>query len=261
MYAKPNPSETDGGCDLESREFAKSFRAFRTEPGRVSSWVDRMLKAAERAKEARWLDVGCGMGRFATPLAGAGIQVIGVDRSVEMIRRALLGSRGTGLWFLSADGCRLPFRSESFGCALISMVLEHVEDRTRLLAEVARVLTHRCVLLVRTCSETDLDETTWYRFFPEALRREKERMPSISQLHEMLSQLGFGEMQLKRYVDVQRIPVATFLAKLKAKAYTMLWQLSADDFEDCLARAERDLGATADTDEVISASMLAWTRD
>jgi SAM-dependent methyltransferase len=61
------------------------------------------------------LELGCGTGRVAVPVARGGARVVAVDRSTEMLarararaRRARLGSR---LTFLRADICQLPFSS------------------------------------------------------------------------------------------------------------------------------------------------------
>lgn len=60
-----------------------------------------------------------------------------------------------------------------------------------------------------------------------------------------------------RYSDVQRVSVALFWAKLRAKADTMLWQLDTDEFEPRLTRAERDVEGSAEMEETIAASVLA----
>src|SRR5262245_11397040 len=64
----------------------------------------------------RVLELGCGTGRVTIPLLRAGCEVVGVDRSVEMLKR-LRGSRyvrSRGATLVRADIRELPFRPDTF---------------------------------------------------------------------------------------------------------------------------------------------------
>jgi len=80
----------------------------------------------------RSLDVGCGVGDFLRYRPGT----VGVDvnpRTVEYCR-----SLGLDAHLMAPD--RLPFDAAAFDSALLDNVLEHIEDRGPLLAELRRVL-------------------------------------------------------------------------------------------------------------------------
>jgi ubiquinone/menaquinone biosynthesis C-methylase UbiE len=74
------------------------------------------------------LELGCGTGRIAIPLARAGVPLVGVDRSSPMLERAAtraarLSSGGrrlrkARLALVRADIRRLPFASAGFGCVI-----------------------------------------------------------------------------------------------------------------------------------------------
>jgi len=100
------------------------------------------------------LELGCGTGRISLPLARAGHQVIGVDRSAPMLRRAARRpirrsadrakrSRGS-LSLIRGDIRTLPFRDASFSMVLapygILQSLVRERDLARTLSAVARVL-------------------------------------------------------------------------------------------------------------------------
>lgn len=77
--------------------------------------------AAERARHVgrpRLLDLGCGAGRNAVPLANAGWEVVGIDNSAPMVAAAATrrsGVQGTGRVRLAhAVASRLPFASGVF---------------------------------------------------------------------------------------------------------------------------------------------------
>ena len=84
----------------------------------------------------RVLDVGCGDGRVMRSLKESACEPFGVDVSSELLGSALehgpvIRGQLPGLTFLAPD---------SFDCALVSLVLEHIEDHKMLLVELARVV-------------------------------------------------------------------------------------------------------------------------
>jgi SAM-dependent methyltransferase len=100
------------------------------------------------------LDVPCGFGRHAVPLAGAGYRVVGVDRSsvlLEEAARRAVGERWPKL--VRADYRELPFPDASFDAAvnLFSSLgyLGDAED-TSALAEIGRVLRPGARLVIET---------------------------------------------------------------------------------------------------------------
>lgn len=70
-----------------------------------------LIDALELKPGARVLDVGCGPGRHSRALRESGIEVVGVDISLDFLRAA-----GEGEW-VRADARRLPFVRNSFDAA------------------------------------------------------------------------------------------------------------------------------------------------
>jgi ubiquinone/menaquinone biosynthesis C-methylase UbiE len=97
------------------------------------------------------LDVACGFGRHAVPLAAAGFAVTGVDRSRALLEEAR--RRSDVPRFVEADYRELPFADESFDAALnlyTSLGYLGDEEDTRVLGEIARVLRPGARLVVET---------------------------------------------------------------------------------------------------------------
>jgi ubiquinone/menaquinone biosynthesis C-methylase UbiE len=100
------------------------------------------------------LDVPCGYGRHAVPLAAAGYRVTGVDRSVVLLDEARRRA-GHGRWpkLARADYRELPFPDASFDAALNLFsslgYLGDAEDE-RVLAEIRRVLRPGGRLVIET---------------------------------------------------------------------------------------------------------------
>jgi ubiquinone/menaquinone biosynthesis C-methylase UbiE len=107
------------------------------------------------------LDVPCGFGRHSIPLAAAGYQVTGVDRSQVLIDEA--ARRGPEPEFVQADYRELPFPDDSFDAALnmfSSLGYLGDDEDTRALTEIRRVLRPGARLVIET-NHRDLLVTRW----------------------------------------------------------------------------------------------------
>jgi SAM-dependent methyltransferase len=126
--------------------------------------------AAETARAARWLDLGCGhdflppfvnQSSLHAPLANR--TIVGIDAD----GRALANHRGL-TYRVRGDIQRLPFRTASFDLATANMVVEHVEHPALLFDEVARVLRPGGRLLLHT-PNADGYTTRLTRLVPDRL--------------------------------------------------------------------------------------------
>ncbi len=91
----------------------------------------RWTFAAERfIRQGPVLDVGCGAGRLLARLAGQGIEVIGVDKSPQMVQAAqryLHRKQETGI-VICADARRLPLPDESIGTIINTFATSYVKE-------------------------------------------------------------------------------------------------------------------------------------
>jgi len=88
------------------------------------------------------LELGSGTGRVTVPLARAGIDIIGIDLSAQMLARSTKASRSTRL--VRGDIRALPFRNRSFSAVIapygVLQSLTRSRDLTAALKSIARVL-------------------------------------------------------------------------------------------------------------------------
>lgn len=101
------------------------------------------------------LDVGCGFGRHAVPLAAEGFRVTGVDRSATLLdeARRRAGDGGVSPALVGADYRELPFADATFDAAInlyTSIGFLGDEEDAKVLAEIARVLRPGGKLVVET---------------------------------------------------------------------------------------------------------------
>ena len=99
------------------------------------------------------LELGCGTGRVSLPLARAGVDLVGIDRSAPMLARAVARARKSAInpqsaarnpQFIRGDIRALPFRAGSFAAVIapygILQSLIRPRDLASTLASVARVV-------------------------------------------------------------------------------------------------------------------------
>ncbi|HEV2871506.1 MAG TPA: class I SAM-dependent methyltransferase [Actinomycetota bacterium] len=112
---------------------------------RTAAEVNGVVGQLGLAPGTRLLDLCCGPGRHAVPLAQLGYRVTGLDLSRPLLARAAAAA-GAGLTvgLVAADMRRLPFADGSFDAVLnLFNAFGYLEDETQdelVLAEVARVL-------------------------------------------------------------------------------------------------------------------------
>jgi 2-polyprenyl-6-hydroxyphenyl methylase/3-demethylubiquinone-9 3-methyltransferase len=144
---------------------------------RASEWWDpasRHFRSLRSVNEARlgllleWLggpsalrgatvvDLGCGGGFLAEPLAKLGARVIGCDLSGASLRagRAHAQDGAATIIYAQADLRRAPMRDRCADLVLLADTIEHVEQPQAALAEAARLLKPGGRLYVNTISRT-----------------------------------------------------------------------------------------------------------
>ncbi|MBW2268252.1 MAG: class I SAM-dependent methyltransferase [Deltaproteobacteria bacterium] len=100
--------------------------------------------AEARLPAGRTLDLGCGSGYGTAALAARRTPLVGLDRI-----RPDAANRGAAS-FVRADLHGIPLRAESFELIVSFQVIEHLEDATRYLEAIARLLTPGGTALITT---------------------------------------------------------------------------------------------------------------
>jgi ubiquinone/menaquinone biosynthesis C-methylase UbiE len=100
------------------------------------------LMGFDKFRDARLLEIGCGMGTDLLQFARGGARCTGIDltpRSIEITRHRFRLYDAGGAFMIS-DGEHLPIRDESFDVVYSNGVLHHTPDTAGAIREVHRVL-------------------------------------------------------------------------------------------------------------------------
>ncbi len=158
---------------------------------------DRVLDETARHAQkhgGRLLDIGCGTGNLSARLAFAGLSVVGVDQSLEMLVQAkkklpkVLFHQGT---FLS-----LPFEQASFDTITASYAFHHCDAQERPLAvrEMKRVLRRQGrIVLTDLMFEHALERREYEQHctMQQKAELEDEFFTTVEELTQIFSQEGF----------------------------------------------------------------------
>ena len=172
------------------------------------------------------LDVPCGFGRHAVPLARAGYRVTGVDRSKVLLEEARRRA-GHERWpkLVAADYRELPFADASFDAAVnlfSSLGYLGDEEDTRVLGQIRRVLRPGARLVVELMHRDFLvkrfAEQTWRLLGEGRLLLEQRTFDAAAGIAQTTQTLidGGGERESRTFSV--RVYTATELLAMLARA-------------------------------------------
>ena len=121
-----------------------------------TDWLLGVLRAQFGDQPLTVLDVGCGGGLLANPLALAGHTVTGVDLSPDSLAVARRHDATRSVTYLEQDARRLAFPDQQFEVVCMMDFLEHLEERDEAIREAARVLRPGGWLFFHTFNRTPL---------------------------------------------------------------------------------------------------------
>jgi len=102
----------------------------------------------------RALDVGCGAGLLAEPLARLGAEVTGLDAAAENVAVAAAHAQGAGLPITYRHGELSALEAAPFELVTCMEVIEHVADKPAFVAQLARHLAPGGLLVLSTPNRT-----------------------------------------------------------------------------------------------------------
>lgn len=135
----PCGAEYDREHELGTREFFDEIERHRY--SEYGGWMPRLM-GFQNFRDARLLEVGCGMGTDLLQFSRGGARCVGIDltpRSIEITQHRFNLYDADGAFMIS-DGEHLPFRDESFDVVYSNGVLHHTPDTEGAIREVHRVL-------------------------------------------------------------------------------------------------------------------------
>jgi SAM-dependent methyltransferase len=197
----------------------------------IDLWLGLVSRYARLQDGARVLDLGCGTGRFAIPMARRfGYRVTGADSSGEMLARAQEKDTDGLVHWDRQDAQNLTYDDGVFDIVFMSHLLHHLISPIAVLKECRRVLTESGVVANRYGSIEQIRDDVEHRFFPEALAFDEKRTPCANQVERWMKEAGFSTVVT---VDVVQQTFETAEARLTAarvKSISVLTLISPEAY-------------------------------
>jgi 2-polyprenyl-6-hydroxyphenyl methylase/3-demethylubiquinone-9 3-methyltransferase len=134
---------------------AHAIALLRAETPTRLAYVRAALVREGVLRGARILDVGCGGGLLANPLAAEGYRVKGIDRSAPSLEAARMRiPQGAEATYAVGDALALAEPPEAYDAVLMMDLLEHLEEPSRALSEASRALKPGGILVFHTFNRT-----------------------------------------------------------------------------------------------------------
>lgn len=141
----------------------------------VRDWIDQRWQIDERSRlpleEKTALDVGCGAGLLAEPLARLGAKVTAIDAAPELIEVARAHAKKMGLE-IDYRATTIEEIEGQFDLITCMEVIEHVADPAAFLRSIAQRLTPNGLLILSTPNQT-----SWSRLMMITLGEGLGRIP------------------------------------------------------------------------------------
>jgi ubiquinone/menaquinone biosynthesis C-methylase UbiE len=176
-------------------------------------WQTKIAMEGKLGPGKRFVDLGCGTGRWTIPIARrTSCEAVGLDSSEAMLAKARAKDAGGLVTWVQGDCEKLetpppyppsPYTErgaqwrESFDCALMSLMMHHLEDHLGTLRGVFRVLRPGGVFLIRQGTLEDILRDPMHRFFPEAVTIDRKRTPFRSEIERWLDEAGFNPVKVE----------------------------------------------------------------
>lgn len=219
----------------------------RSLPDRLMQRLVAML-VAELPRDGRCLEIGVGTGRIALPLIERGIKVVGVDISVEMLRR-YVEKAPPNIEVAVADATHLPFADRTFTSAIASHVLHLIPGWETALDELVRVLAPGGVLLASRNADpaAEWQNLVRRRFYEEA--GDPPWPPGMNRIDELDLEMSARRATIRKLDDVHNdkwLSIADVLDLLEKGVYAACWSIDQQTRSRAAAAtkqwASRELG-------------------
>lgn len=199
-YKKKFYRDAAVAADYDQHRFVTPGRQRRN----IRKWTAIQKALGECIDLRSALDLPCGTGRFTGDLARLGLDVIGGDISLQMMREAATSAEvehSNIVGYVQSDAEALPYRDRSLDCIVSIRFMFHVDPitRRRILREMGRVSKRWLVIDYR--HKYSLRWVSWQIRHALGLLPQK---PERVSRHDMRSEFHDAGLTIRRVIPVRR---------------------------------------------------------
>ena len=216
----------------------------------LRQWLDLTSTHIDRSAISLIVDLGCGTGRFAEPLAAHfTARVIAIDPSQKMLDQARQKQATGGVILLRASALALPLLDGSVDLVFMSMVYHHFADPSLVAKECRRVLRDGGYVCVRNSTrEADFPHR---HFFPAIQPLIASELPARKDIAHIFLTAGFRSAAHEIVRQVVARNWQSFVHKSSLRADSFLARQSNESFSAGMASL-RAHAAEIDPNDVVT---------
>jgi SAM-dependent methyltransferase len=202
--------------------------------------LNLIAKQAGSRNQIKLLDLGCGTGRFAIPFANQlGYSVTAIDNSKEMIEKAKQKDADSSVVWLVQDVTNLAIGESAFDVIFMSHLLHHLDNPQALIKKCYQILKPNGVIINRYGALEHIQHDPEHRFFPETIKLDKMRCPTIKRVEVWFQKAGFTEVESEIVVQPTYTSGEDRLSKVKLKSTSVLTLINQSAFKEGLESFEK----------------------
>jgi ubiquinone/menaquinone biosynthesis C-methylase UbiE len=187
------------------------------------------------------LEVGVGTGRMALPLHERGVDLIGIDISIQMIEKLIERAGAIPFPLSLADATRLPFTTNSLNAAVAAHVLHLISEWRTALDELTRVLGRGGLLLVDLgrWGTGKLQEITEYWSRKAGLEPKHPGIIERDLLDDAMKARGARPRELEEISGPRTITYETAISQYEEGLWSFTWRASEAARRDAADKTRR----------------------
>ncbi|MDH4179475.1 MAG: methyltransferase domain-containing protein [Armatimonadota bacterium] len=203
----------------------------------IAWWIAKLAAEGKLSKGKRLIELGCGTGRWTIPLAQrTGCDAVGLDSSAAMLEKARAKDSDGRVTWIEGDCENLNLEPESFDCALMVLMMHHLDDHPNTFRGVFRILKPGGVFLIRQGTLEDILGDPMHRFFPEAVTIDRRRTPFRGEIDYWLIQAGFSPVRVETLKQHTYATNMRMLEEIQKKVASVLRLIDEEAYEAGLER-------------------------
>jgi SAM-dependent methyltransferase len=223
------------------RDYARG-RALSDE--QMQAWISAFGALLPGRRPLAGLDVGSGTGRFTPALAQAFGPVTGVEPAVRMREIAQARARHPAVRYLAGSAENIPVPPGSADYALMFLSWHHVQDKSRAVRELARVLKPAGRLLLRSNFSDHIPPSGWWlEYFPRGFEADAALFQPLHEVIAAFTSAGWRVASFGRVTEPSTCTRGDMLERLRLRTHSSFAQLTPDELETGFRRLEQAIAA------------------
>lgn len=150
--------------------------------------TEQFLKHLNPNKEGLYLDIGCGTGNYTNALQLKGFEFIGIDPSIEMLKKAHSINKNIKWDFAAAEKTNLP--QQSIDGIIATLTMHHWVNLTRAFSELNYILKPHGKIVIFTSTPQQMEGYWLNHYFPKMLSDSMIQMPTLEVIENAMAHSG-----------------------------------------------------------------------